>query len=214
MQSDNEEIYVIDFTEQKSSLISKLEYDALKCQITVFFRNYFVEKFTYEGVAAEIFEEFINQESPGKFYLHFIKPNFKQVKFYKMSDEKKKLPTKNIASDKKRWIDISIDVRKIKKEWLQDHPSGTFLNMKMQLLPDGTVDKYGNLAMITQTVPQKLYKDAEAKEKGSGKNIESPILGNAAEIDWDSFKGGGGAVQPGSDGSPYNSDAPVDDLPF
>lgn len=167
----------------------------------------------FEQVELNHFEEFSKQESIGKYFLHYIKPNFKQTKDYIMSNEEKKLKTKNEASSKTRFIKLSINVRDLLKEWLHEGEKGTYLNCTLHMKPDGEVDQFGNLGFLTQDVPSVIYKAAEEKQKGSGKDIKGPILGNAAEIDWDAMRSGGG-LQPGTEtGNLLPADA-QDDLPF
>lgn len=204
-----DDIYCLDIPKERSSLIKRLEYNGSKCQLAVFLR-YSNNPIIYEKVSMNHYEEMISHQSIGKYYLHFIKPNFKTINSKNMD---KRQPNKiNIASDKVRWIDISINVREIKKEWLTEGEKGTYLNVKLRMLPDGTVDKFGNLGMIVQSVPTEIYKAAEAKEKGSGKKIEGVILGNAAELDWGNSNTEG---MPGQQGGTLLGDLGVaEDLPF
>lgn len=208
MQSN---IIVLDIPENKSSLLSKIEYDTDNFLLTVHFRKYFTDKITYKEVIPKIFDEFTKQHSLGKYYLHHIKPNFKQFKQEVMSDKKRPKGI-NIAKNEVRWIDISIDVQKINKDWLTQGEKGVYLNLKLRMLPDGTVDNYDCLGFIVQSVPSEIYKAAEQKEKGSGKKIEGIILGNAKELDWSNRN------EEGIPGSQYGqigvSDDIADDLPF
>lgn len=175
-------LVVFDIPEERSSLIKKIEYDPDERILIVYFRNYYTDKLSYEDVYPDHFDEFVKAPSVGKFYLHYIKPNFSQIKRNFMAEEKQRPPTKNQASDKKRFIKMSIDVQKIKKEWLFAGEKGTYLNVTLQLLPDGELDQHGNLGMITQDVPKEIY-EAEKSLPKAQKTL-GPILGNGAEMDW------------------------------
>jgi len=177
------DILVIDVPNERSSLIRRVEYYVDEKYLAVYLR-YKNEPVIYEGIPLTHFEEFKTQESIGKYYLHYIKPNFKQFKPSNMA-EKQKPKGINIAKNEVRWIDISIDVQKINKEWLVQGEKGVYLNLKLRMLPDGTVDKYECLGFLAQNVPSDVYKAAEEKEKGSGKKIDSIIVGNAKELQWD-----------------------------
>ena len=170
-------ITILDISEKRSKLIQRVEYDEDNMVLSVILR-YSKYPIFYSEVYLKQFEEFAKTPSIGKYYLHFIKPNFKQLKKSKMADRPK---TRNMASDKKRFIKLSIDVTKIKKEWIHSGDKGAYLNMTLQLLPDGNLDTYGNLGMITQDVPKVVYE----KEKGIPKSEKTsgPILGNGAEFE-------------------------------
>jgi hypothetical protein len=189
-----------------SSLIKKIEYDPDLLLLTVHFKSYYTDKLSYTDVYPDHFDEMVKAPSVGKFYLQYIKPNFKQTKESFMADEKKRPPTKNQASDKKRFIKIPIDVQKIKKEWLFAGEKGTYLNVTLQMLPDGELDKHGNLGMVTQDVPQKIY-EAEKNLPKAEKTL-GPILGNGAEMDW-----APGGATPGVEQGEMGA-AVEDDLPF
>lgn len=120
-----------------------------------------------------------------------------------MSEEKKSRPKGiNKASDKKRFLKLSLDVTKINKSWLHVGKDGSvYLNCTLHLMPDGTVDKYENLGFITQDVPKSVYEnDKEAKGE---------ILGNGAELDFKAPR-----VQPGEETGTFLPPDEVDDLPF
>lgn len=191
-----------------SSLIRKVEWEEGPNILTVYFRKYYTDKLSYEGVSKNHFIEFAHQKSIGKYYLHYIKQNFTQLKECTMS-EKRQRKTKNVASNKKRFIDFSLDVRKINKDWLFEGEKGTYLNVRLIMLPDGEVDKHGNLGFVVQSVPTPIYKAAEAAEKGSGRKIQGNILGNAAELDWENQGESIAGEEVGVLG-----EAPVDDFPF
>lgn len=190
---------------EDSALISALEYDADKKELTIYFKKYYTDKLTYEKVSHFIFEEFLNYSSKGKFYLHYIKKQFKQ----KNMAEKPK--TVNQSSPEKRFIDISIDVKKINKDWLFEGEKGTYLHMTLQMLPDGLIDGYGNLGMVTQKVPKKVWDDEKSlpvAEKSRG-----AILGNAAEFERKKASSEGA---PGTEAGTMVSELtePLEDLPF
>lgn len=204
MLSDS--VYVLYISKERSSLIHRIEYNEDTLLLYVYV-NYSKNPFVYEGVHRNHFLEFTQQKSIGRYYLNYIKPNFLQVKTNFMAERPK---TKNKASAEVRWIDMSINVREIKKEWITPGEKGDYLNFKLRMLPDGETDKYGNLGMLVQSVPSQLYKEAEAKQKGSGKDIKGVILGNAAELDWGNVNKEG---MPGGNNLPL-PESPLEDLPF
>lgn len=117
-----------------------------------------------------------------------------------MQTEKKMPKGINKSSDKKRFIKIRIDTTKIKKEWITFGAKGSYLDMTLQLLPNGEVDRYENLGMITQDVPSHVYKE--------DKTSKGDILGNARELDWSGDNESvPGAAIPETPGD-------IDDLPF
>lgn len=146
-----------EFTKKQSSLISRIMYDHNEVLI-VFFRKYYVESFAYFNVPRSTIDAMFASKSIGKFYLTNIKNFFKQ-KQEKMAD---------------KIIKVSIDVKKIKKEWLHEGEKGTYLNAT--LLFNEEQDQYGNNGMIVQDVPKKIY-EAE-KKLTADKKSKGPILGN------------------------------------
>lgn len=85
----------------------------------------------------------------------------------------------NKSSDRKRFIKLPIEVAKLNKEFFTTYlkKDGTEVlqcNLTLQLLPDGTVDGYGNLGMITQDVPQELAL--------KNKELRGEIVGNGCEF--------------------------------
>jgi hypothetical protein len=196
---------MITFEVTDSSLVKKIEYseefEILIVTLTYGVRSYEAEE-TY-------FQEFIQAPSKGSFYNKFIKPNFKQVNYQKMADTEKKRPaTKNQASDQKRFIKMSIDVTKINKDWLFVGDNGAvYLNCTLQMLPNGELDRFGNLGMITQDVPKAVY-EAE-KNKPKNEKSQGEILGNGAELDWKPE-----VHTPGSETGQMGAGEIKDDLPF
>ena len=118
----------------------------------------------------------------------------------------KRQPAKiNKASNVKRFIQLDIDVSKVKKEWFFITEGGAVrLKMTLMMLPDGETDRYGNLGMIVQPVPPDVYK--------ADKKAQGPILGNGQELDWSESSGGGEEVK--VDLSNPEHQKIVDDLPF
>lgn len=163
--------YIVEDVE--SSLIKTIEYDADKRELTVWFRKYYTEYLTYTDVPFNYFEEFTcpTGSSHGRFYLEMVKPRFK-LKHTHMADKKSLGVNKH--SDKKRFIKMRLNVLEINKEWLFVGESGTYCDITLALLPDGTVDKYGNLGMVTQDVPSEVYK--------ADKETQGNILGNGFEF--------------------------------
>ena len=101
------------------------------------------------------------------------------------------------------YIKIKIDVSKIKKDWLIPGVKGVYAELTLQMLPDGEVDGYENLGMITQDVPKKVYME--------DKTVKGPILGNAAELSWD--RNDEASIIP-SVNSESDKEFTADDLPF
>lgn len=185
-----------------SSLIKSIEYNAEECEITFFFVDtYFIDQETYIDFPYQYFEEMLDNKSKsfGKFYLHFIKHNFK-LKSKNMADKPK---SKNESSDKKRFIQIRLDVNKIEKDWIVAGEKGNYLDITLMLLPDGVVDKYGSLGMVVQKVPKSVWE--------KDKKIQGEILGNGYEYDWNSA---GSETQPGLETGKKLTEAERDDLPF
>lgn len=178
-------MYVLD--EINSSLIRSIEYDEVTLELTIFFRKYYVDSFTYEGVGPKVFDTFTTAKSHGKFYLEFIKPNFK---------------IKQIMPDK--IIRCKINVQDIKKEWLFPGQKGTYLNLT--ILFNETQNQHGQNGMIVQDVPTDVYK--------ADKTVKGPILGNCAV--WGSGGPAALPEQKVGveTGAPGLSAVQMDDLPF
>lgn len=123
--------------------------------------------------------------------------------------KKERPKTQNQSSDEVRWIDISIDVRKIEKKWIFAGEKGDYLHLSMRMQPDGEVDAYGNLGMITQKVPKEIYEKEVKLPKE--KKTKGPILGNACE-----FVKAGHEEREGDPGAEVGKLGGVvaDDLPF
>lgn len=187
-------------TEHKSTLIKAIDYEPYTETLTVYFKHYYTEKLIHQNVTSDYYTELITAKSIGKFYIQYIKPNFK-IKF--MSTETKNKPKGvNKHSDKKRFIKMRLKVGEIKKEWMFVGEKGVYLDITLMMLPDGDVDQYENLGMVVQDVPESVYK--------TDKKIKGAILGNAKELEWagaEGAVGGGGALV--GDNSKIQ-----DDLPF
>lgn len=186
-----------------SSLIKDLEYNEKTLELKVTFRKYYAKELIYLNVPFIYFEEFScpTGKSHGKFYLEMIKPKFKLKNTYIMAD-KKDLGV-NKSSGEKRFIKMRLSVDKINKDWLYVGEQGIYADVTLALLPDGTIDKYGHLGMVTQDVPSEVYKK-DKEQKGV-------ILGNGFE-----FKRSGAENSPSSKltMSPGVDDGMKDDLPF
>lgn len=162
--------------------------------------SYHIKNVCYIGVDIEMFSAFSASTSLGKFYLTYIKPNYKLKNTNFMAQPK----GINKSKDKKRFIKMRVNVLEINKDWLFVGKNGTYLDLTLMLLPDGEVDKYENLGMVVQDVPQEIYK--------KDKKAQGPILGNGKELEWEgasgeSSPGGGGTLASGDNGA-------NDDLPF
>lgn len=187
-----------------SSLIKYLKYDGDILEVG-FHSSYFVDYLTYDGVTHFFFEEMCKAESIGKFYLKYIKPNFNQIlKTIKMAETPKGI---NIASDKKRFLKMRIDVKKLNKDFFFIGKDGAvYADITLMMLPDGETDKYENLGMIVQDVPKAVYE--------KDKTIKGEILGNAKELLWEDRGGEGNVGGGGTIASQSNNPAAFDDLPF
>lgn len=185
-----------------SSLISEVYYDDESLELTLVFRKYYVSHETYLNVHHSVFNTFSEQKSLGKFYLNYIKLNHK-LKTEVMSRPK----TINKASDEKRYIKMSLNVREINKAWIEAGEKGDYLNITLSMLPDGDTDKYGNLGMITQDVP----KSVREKEKSfpKEKKTKGNILGNGCEFPPFVPEG-----TPGEETGKLITEKEMDDLPF
>lgn len=176
MQSEKE-VLILDVPMSRSSLIEKLVYIVEDMQMDIQLR-YKYKLLKYAPVERHFFEELCKADSIGKMYLQFIKPNFKQVNSTEMSD--KKIKGVNIASNKTRFIKMSINVKEINKAWLVPGEKGDYLCITLALRPDGEVDKYTNLGMVTQDVPKSVYEKEKSLPKAE--KTKGNILGNGFEF--------------------------------
>ena len=166
-------------------------------------------KHIYEAVPHIIFEEFATSQSPGNFFHTYIKNKLKMAKVQKNAnaspapaagEQKQRPKSVNRASLSKRFIKISLDADKINKAWIRSNNGKRYIDITLSLLPDGTLDKFGNLGMVTQDVPKEVY--------AADKTIQGEILGNGFEFaprDYDS---------PADKSGELLGDKSVDDLPF
>lgn len=200
-------MFILDNIE--SSLIKSVLYDAETKELTIYFKKYFVDELTYINVPVEIYIKFSEVASPGKFYLHLIKPNYKQKNHNAMADEKK-LKTTNQCSDEKRFIKIRINTDKVNKKFIFIGENGKYLDMTLQMLPNGELDRFGNLGMVTQDVPTSVYKEEVKKKIPADKRTKGEILGNALEFE----REGGAESTPGKDTGKMADDGDFEDLPF
>lgn len=205
--------------ECESSLISHFTWNEDK-ELTFYFRKYYTDKITYKDVLYQMVEELQLAPSVGKFYLQYIKPYFKQKTNNAMADVLTNVRGEgwnkiNKASSEVRYLDASISVGKglINKDWLRTLENGDImLDLKIRLMPDGTVDKYGNLAMISQKVP-KFITDAE-KDLPNEQKSRGNILGNACEFEPKPKVTSGAGSTDGTYGASKADQAWKDDLPF
>jgi hypothetical protein len=203
-------VHFID-AKDKSTLIREIYYDDQRMELTV------VLTYTtcvYVDVRSRYFEMFSEVDSLGKYYLQFIKNKFKMAKKQAQADplpQPKKTKADygcNQSSDKKRYIKQRIKLNILNKDWLFiGEKNDVYADITLALLPDGTVDQYGNLGMITQDVPksiQEAEKGFEKKDRTLG-----PILGNGFE-----FKPVGYQEDKVVMASDAESQDAVDNLPF
>lgn len=169
----------------RSSLIKEVYYDDRRMELTVVL-TYGV--FVYEDVRSRYFEMFSEVDSLGKYYLQFIKNKLKMAKAKNTAPVPAPEPKKskadygcNRSSDKKRFIKMRVKLNVLRKDWFFiGEKNDVYADLTLSLLPDGTVDQYGNLGMITQDVPRDIVeaeKELEKKDRTLG-----PILGNGFEF--------------------------------
>lgn len=180
-----------EFSLKQSSLISRIVYDDNEV-LVISFRKYYVDSYVYLNVPRSVVDAMFASKSIGKFYLTNIKNNFKtKQKTEKMAD---------------KVIKISIDVKKINKDWLFPGEKGTYLNVT--LLYNEEQDQYGHNGMLVQDVPKKIY-EAEKKLDASKKS-KGTILGNGKVWANEPTSQEG---RPGQEGPKMGADVD-DDLPF
>lgn len=186
----------------KSTLIQKIEYEDISEILSVWLRYGAVEH--YVNVPFDIFEEFYSTKSFGKYYLNNIKN-----KFNKMS-EKNKPRGINKSSNKTRFINLSIDTKKINKDWLVvGEKGGVWLNLTLMMKPDGEVDRFENLGMIVQPLPSDKYK---AAKKAGEEPEQGPIVGNGKELYFEPYEEG--EKKSFDELDPEAQNKIMDDLPF
>lgn len=152
-----------------SSFIKSVYYNDDTMDLRVVFKKYFCEEMTHINVPHEIVMELFASDSQGRYYKEKIEKVFKR-KNYKAMPETTNAPKQEIV-----WIDCSIDVTKINKDWLlvaekaaADGHTPVYLNFSIGYRKEK--DQYGNNGMITQKVPKDVYM--------ADKTIKGPILGN------------------------------------
>jgi hypothetical protein len=180
-------LFIISLNELDSSFINQIVYDAKTEVLSVILRNESV--YNYEKVPMDTFLDFSVSNSFGSYYNSNIKNKFNHLKLQSMAEKNGNQPNRiNKASKEKRYIRMSLDVTKIKKDWfyISKNDDGSiksvYLKMTLAMLPDGEVDKFGQLGFVIQDVPQeisKAEKDLPKNEKSRG-----AILGNAEELEW------------------------------
>lgn len=195
----------------RSTLIREIYYDDQRMELTVALKYAVC---VYEDVRIRYFEMFSEVDSLGKYYLQIIKKQFKMAKQTKVAEklpEPKKTKADygcNQSSEKKRYIKQRIKLNVLNKDWLFiGEKNDVYADITLALLPDGTVDQYGNLGMITQDVP-KSVSDAEKGFEKKDRTL-GPILGNGFE-----FKPVGYQEDKVTMASESESQEAVDDLPF
>lgn len=174
-------------TEVDSTNIKEVGYNGMD-KLIVRFRT--GKTYTYLGVSPSIYDQFLSAASKGKFYQQYIKGKF-------LTEQAPDNLYKHMAD---KIIKISIDVSKIKKEWLFKGEKGTYANVT--LLYNENQDAYGNNGMIVQDVPKAEYE--------KDKTLRGPILGNGKVF------GSSAATNEGKPGEEVGQmgAAPVEDLPF
>lgn len=193
------------FWEPESEFIESIGFNLVDT-LQLIFKN--GSKYTYVDFPPEIYQKLRNAVSVGKFYQTQIKgkyltENAKQRLEAGQEPQPFKIEQQTTVNQKTskmadKIIHISIDVTKIKKEWLLKGAKGTYANLT--LLYNEEQDQYGNNGMIVQSAPKEIY-EKDKTQKG-------PILGNCKE-----FK----AISSANDAAtakPVESVDALDDLPF
>lgn len=178
-----------------SSLIDEVIYDSESKIITIFFIRYYVDKLEYIDVPFEVFLDFIQATSLGKFYLSKIKPIYKQFKNQIMPSD--------------RVLKIKINTRDINKEWLFIGEKGTYLNATLFLNNEDNPGT-GLCGTIIQDVPKNIYEDEKHLPKDQ--RTQGVIIGNTKQ-----FKKAGvpDEAKAGSEGGrQVSAHDDLDDLPF
>jgi hypothetical protein len=181
-------LFILEFNKLDSSFIKTVAFDGKTEILSVVLQN--DNTYNYQKVPFETFIEFSSAASPGSFYNNNIKNKFSHLNLTKMAEKKGNQPNRiNKASKDKRFIKMSIDVSKLKREWFYiskdketDEIKGVYAKLTLSMLPDGEVDKYGQLGFIVQDVPQEISKAEMDKPKNE--RTRGEILGNAEELEW------------------------------
>jgi KTSC domain len=174
-QTVNGTLFIIELNQLDSSFLSQIVYDAKTEVLSVVLKNENV--YNYANVPLETFVEFSTTNSFGSFYNSNIKSKFKHMANEVKSSGKQQPNKINKAGDFKRFIKMSIDLTKINKTWLYKGETGAlYLKLTLMLLPDGEVDRFGNLGMIVQDTPAEVAK--------ADKSAKGEILGNGQELEW------------------------------
>ena len=173
-QTVSDGLFIIELNDYDSTFIRQILYDARNEHLSVVLKGDSV--YNYAQVPLETFIEFSTCNSFGSFYNSNIKQKFPTMANEKSNSSNQ--PTRiNKAGNHKRYIRMSLDVKKINKDWLYVAESGAvYLKATLVMLPDGTIDQYGQLGFVAQEVPKEVYQN-DKKAKGE-------ILGNAEEIEW------------------------------
>jgi hypothetical protein len=184
-------LFIIELNSLDSSFISQIVYDADALILSIVLRNKAV--YNYAKVPLEVFIEFSSSNSFGSFYNSQIKNKYKHLNLNQMAKENGNQPKKiNKAGDFKRYIKMSIDVTKLKKEWFytsrddDGNIKAVYAKVTLCMLPDGETDKYGGLGFIVQDVPAEVTK-AE-KDLPKDQRSRGEILGNGEELEWEREK--------------------------
>jgi hypothetical protein len=162
-------------------------YDAKTEVLSVVLKNENV--YNYAKFPLETFVEFSTSNSFGSFYNSNIKNKFKHLKTSNMAEKKGNQPDRiNKAGKHKRFIKMSIDVTKLNKNWFytsrddDGEIKAVYAKITLVMLPDGEVDKYGQLGFIVQEVPAEVVK-AE-KDLPKDQKSQGEIIGNGEELEW------------------------------
>jgi hypothetical protein len=199
-------LFIIELNKLDSTFISQVVYDAKSEILSVVLQN--DNTYNYDKVPLEVFLDFSASNSFGSYYNANIKNKYKHLNLTKMAEKNGNKPNKiNKAGDHKRFIKMSIDVTKLNKDWFyvsrdeDGNVKAVYAKITLCMLPDGTVDKFGQLGFIVQEVPADIAKE--------NKDLKGPILGNGEELEWNRQEEKLERVNTNSE-----EDNMMDDLPF
>lgn len=182
-----DKITIVSLTEEDSSFVNMICYDEEDNSLFVDLKG--IGERHFKDVPNTVFINFMTSPSIGAYYNNHIKQKFKFMSTSKKQTQQpqqqepvveKNKPKKINRSDPEnfRWINGDINLSKIDKSWLRKgKDSGDlYLDFSMRMQPEGQVDQFGKLAMITQTVPSDIFR--------ADKTARGAIIGNAEQLEW------------------------------
>jgi hypothetical protein len=202
-------IVSVNISKERSSLIKRLEYDFDSRHLHIEFHTWLdpVDYFCPN----ELFEQLVDSDSYGKFYLDQLKPFLTKIK------------TNNMGKKPDKIVDIRVNLSRLNKDWFnrftsKDDAQEVSVDLTILLYDEPNKKEYnGKVYYDNGFVTQKVPKEVWEKDK----DIKGAIVGNAK--DWSSInraKEGDISTMPGAEGGVMaGSDAGAqqdwqDDLPF